>query len=245
MKGGMKWQQYWRSIAQSTERDTRYGYWAPAPLSGGDEAARVFGLASAPQSQQCFGGLGPKCAGGIPDVVNGDVAPRWFGSFRMPDNTSMGYVEIGVAVGSILHDNACLRDMSGLNCNGLGAGDLIKVGGFPAVMEWNKASWNVIDHRTWREVFGPYPTDITWKDLPWFDDLRPTPNRAAMMAQTLSMLAFPGLTEAYHGGETKRSRALKAPSGTDLDDTDVQFCKSGVFTGRWVAPYKAPWGDCK
>jgi hypothetical protein len=94
-------------------------------------------------------------------------------------------------------------------------------------------------------VFGPYPTDITWKDLPWFDDLRPTPNRAAMMAQTLSMLAFPGLTEAYHGGETKRSRALKAPSGTDLDDTDVQFCKSGVFTGRWVAPYKAPWGDCK
>jgi hypothetical protein len=112
-------------------------------------------------------------------------------------------------------------------------------------MEWNKASWNVIDQRTWRETFGPYPTDITWRDLEWYDDIRPVPNRVAKMAPVLSMLAFPGLTESYNGGETKRSRALKAPSGTDLDDTDVQFCKSGAFTGRWVAPYKAPWGDCK
>ena len=245
LRSGTTWKQLWRRIAQSPERESRFGYWAPAPIPTGTEAARVFGLAGAPQSQQCFGGLGPKCAGGIPEIVNGNVAPRWFGSFRLPDNTSMGYVEIGVAVGSILHDNACLRDMTGLNCNGLGAGDLIKIGGFPAVMEWNKASWNVIDQRTWRETFGPYPTDITWRDLEWYDDIRPVRNRVAKMAPVISMLAFPGLTEDYRGGETKRSRALAAPSGTDLDDTDVQFCKSGTFTGRWAVPYKAPWGDCK
>jgi hypothetical protein len=245
LKSGTTWQQLWRRIAQSPERDARFGYWAPAPIPSGTEAMRVFGLASAPQSQQCFGGLGPMCAGGIPDVVNGKVQPSWFGSFRMPDNTSMGYVEIGVAVGSILHDNACLRDMSGLNCNGLGAGDLIKVGGFPAVMEWNKASWNVIDQRTWRATFGPYPTDITWRDLEWYDDIRPTSNRLAMMAPVISMLAFPGLTEYYRGGETKRSRALKAPAGTSLDDTDVQFCASGAFREQGAAPFKASWGICK
>ena len=242
LKSGTTWKQLWRRLAQSPERESRFGYWAPAPMPA-SEAPAVFGIASG--SQQCFGGLGPKCAGGIPEVVNGKVAPAWSGSFRLPDNTSMGYVSIGVAVGSILHDNACLRDMSGLNCNGVGAGDLIKIGGFPAVMEWNKAAWNVIDQRTWRETFGPYPTDQAQREAEWYDDIRPVPNRISMMAPVLSMLAFPGLTESYRGGETRRSRALKAPANTSVDDTDVQFCGSGGFASQGAFPLKASWGICR
>ena len=245
LKAGTTWKQLWRQLAQSPERESRFGYWAPAPIPSGAEAQRVFGLASVPQSQQCFGGLGPKCAGGIPEVVNGKVAPTWSGPFRLPDNTPMGYITIGVAVGSILHDNACLRDMSGLNCNGLGAGDLIKVGGFPAVMEWNKAAWNVIDQRTWRETFGPYPSDVAQREAEWYDDIRPVSNRLAMMAPVLSMLTFPGLTESYRGGETRRSRALKAPASTSVDDTDVQFCGAGAFSSQGVFPLKASWGICR
>jgi hypothetical protein len=243
LKSGTTWKQLWRRIAQSPERESRFGYWAPAPIPTSAEAQGVFGIASGPQS--CFGGLGPKCAGGIPDVVNGKVAPTWSGPFRMPDNTPMGYISIGVAVGSILHDNACLRDMSGLNCNGLGAGDLIKVGGFPAVMEWNKAAWNVMDQRTWRETFGPYPVDAAQREAEWYDDIRPMPNRMAMMAPVLSMLAFPGLTETYRGGETRRTRALKAPATTSVDDTDVQFCGSGAFASQGAFPLKASWGICR
>lgn len=245
LKSGTTWRQYWRQIAQSAERDTRFGYWAPAPIPDATQAKTVFGLPFTPTSQQCFGGLGPKCAGGIPEIVNGNVAPSWFGGFRLPDNTSMAYVAIGVAVGSILHDNACLRDMTGLNCNGLGAGDLIKVGSFPAVMEWNKASWNVIDQRTWRATFGPYPTDTYQRDKEWYDDIRLIPNRPAKMAITLSMLAFPGLTEDYRGGETRQSKALNAPTNTSLDDTDVAFCKSKAFSSTGVFPLKASWGICK
>ncbi|HKP15067.1 MAG TPA: hypothetical protein VJT85_03355 [Gemmatimonadaceae bacterium] len=245
LKAGTTWKQLWRQLAQSPERESRFGFWAPAPIATGAEAQSVFGLASVPQSQQCFGGLGPKCAGGIPEVVNGKVAPTWSGPFRMPDNTSMGYITIGVAVGSILHDNACLSDMSGLNCNGLGAGDLIKVGGFPAVMEWNKAAWNVMDQRTWRETFGPYPSDQAQREAEWYDDIRPVQSRSAKMAPVISMLAFPGLTETYRGRETRRSRALKAPANTSIDDTDVQFCGSGAFASQGAFPLKASWGICR
>jgi hypothetical protein len=245
LKSGTTWKQLWRTIAQSPERESRFGFWAPAPIPSGAEAQQVFGLPNAPSTEHCFGGLGPKCAGGIPGVVNGQVAPAWSGSFRLPDNTSMGYVSIGVAVGSILHDNACLRDRSGLNCNGVGAGDLVKVGGFPAVMEWNKAAWNVIDQRAWRETFGPYPTDLAQRDADWYDDIRPLPNRPSMMAPVLSMLTFPGLTEQYRGGETRRSKALTAPANTSVDDTDVQFCKSGAFASQGSFPLKASWGICR
>lgn len=245
LRAGTKWRQFWRQLAQSRERDSKFGFWAPAPIGTPREARAAFGLSFTPVSQQCFGALGPKCAGGIPDVMNDKVQPAWFGTFRMPDNTSMGYVQIGTAVGSILHDNACLRDMGGLNCNGLGAGDLIKTGLWPASLEWNKAAWNVIDHRSWRETFGPYPTEVNGRDSEWYDDIRLVPNRNAMMADVISMIAFPGLTVQYRGGETRRTKALQAPKGTSLDDTDVGFCKSGAFSSRGFFPLKASWGICR
>jgi hypothetical protein len=156
----------------------------------------------------------------------------------------MAYVALGVAVGSILHDNACLADQSGLNCSGLGAGDLWKHKDWPAALEWNKASWNVLDGRTWREVFGPYPTVRGLQDQ-FFDDLRPVDAREAYMAPILSMVTIPVTTIRYAGTETKRTRALRAPAGTSLDDRDAAFCASGAFAKKESFPGKSGWGFCR
>jgi len=246
LKAGTTWEQLWRQLAHSAERDARFGYWAPAPIPDYRQAQSDFGLAEPPWTpQQCYGGLGPRCSGGIPEEINNGVSPHWFGVFHMPDNTELAYVEIGVAVGSILHDNACLKYMDGLNCNGLGAGDLIKSGLWPAGLEWNKASWNVIDQRTWRATFGPYPTDPGMRERIWYDDLRPATPRFTMVEPAVSIISWPGLTVRYTGGETRQTRALLAPTGTSLDVTDVAFCKSGAFSSTGSFPGKASWGICK
>lgn len=242
LQGGRGWKQLWLELAHSPERDERFGYWAPAPMAGAAHAQRVFGLPFTPRTEQCFGGLGPGCAGTVPFW---GVEPRWFGVFEIPDGPQMAYVSVGVAVGSILHDNACLGNPGGLNCSGLGAGDLIKTGLWPASREWNKAAWNLIDRRTWREVFGPYPTDTEVRLDAWYDDLRRVPNRPAMMAEAIAMYTFPGLTVVYRGGETRQSRALKAPPGTSLDETDAAFCASGKAGERHLAPLKASWVFCQ
>ena len=246
LRAGTTWQQLWRALAHSAERDTRFGYWAAAPIPDSLQAQRDFGLAVPPwASQQCYGGFGPRCGGGIPEEVNNLVSPHWFGVFRMPDNTELAYVEIGVGVGAILHDNACLEHKDGLNCNGLGAGDLVKTGLWAAGLEWNKAAWNVIDQRTWRARFGPYPTDPRLRERNWYDDLRPATARFTMMEPAVSMFSWPGLTVHYTGGETRQSRALLAPPGTSLDVTDVAFCQSGAFSTTGSFPGKASWGVCK
>ncbi len=248
LKGCTTWKQLWRQLAHSAERDTHFGYWAAAPLADPLQAQKDFGLAVPPwTSQQCFGGLGPKCNGGVPEWPNDRVGPVWSGAFYMPDNTRLAYVEIGVAVGSILHDNACLKDKNGLNCNGYDLlGDAVKSGLVPAALEWNKAAWNVLDLRTWRQTFGPYPTDQLLREFDWYDDLRPATARSARMAPVLSVLTVPELTVNPTVGETSQTRALQAPAGTSLDISDSAFCRSaGGFgsTGWFVG--KASWGICK
>jgi hypothetical protein len=245
LKAGTTWKQLWRQLAHSAERDTLFGYWAAAPIPDSLQAQSDFGLDVPPWTpQQCYGGVGPKCDG-IPEEINNYVYPHWYGAFRMPDGTELAYVEIGVAVGSILHDNACLKYKSGLNCNGMGAGDLWKWGGtFPAELEWSKATWNVLDQRLWRATFGPYPTDPIRRDREWYDDLRPVSTRPTRMGLAYSLAVSPDLTERYVGTETPQTRALLAPRGTSLDWTDVAFCRSGTFDSRGSAPFKAPWGIC-
>jgi len=245
LKAGTTWKELWRRLAHSAERDSVFGYWAPAPIPDSVQAQIDFGLVVPPWTpQQCYGGVGPKC-GGIPEEINNYVYPHWYGDFRMPDGTELAYVEMGVAVGSILHDNACLKYKNGLNCNGMGAGDLVKgVGFFPAELEWSKATWNVLDNRVWRATFGPYPTDPIQRDREWYDDLRPAPTRRTLMGLSVSLVSSPDLTEPYTDHETWQTRALKAPSGTSLDQTDVAFCRSGVWSSRGTAPFKAPWGIC-
>jgi hypothetical protein len=240
---GAKWQSFWREIATSAERDQKFGYYAPAPFSTPSEAAAKFGLSRA-NPEQCFGGVGDKCEGGIP-LAYSEVQPRWVRYFTLPDDTQMGIMELGVAVGSILHDNACLVNRSGLNCSGVGPGDLVKTGSYPAGMEWNKAAWNVLDTRNWRERFGPYPVNKDERRRSWYDDLRPMPSREAWMAPVLSMFTVPSQTERYTGGETKASRRLKAGAWRTLDGKDQQFCASATFRQKGETPLKAPWGICQ
>lgn len=238
---GKHWKVYWRELAQSDERDKRFGYWAPAPMPSRDVAKQVFGTKLLPRPEICFGALGPACGGTLPLA---HLEPRWFGHFRLPDGTEMAYVSIGGAVGSILHDNACLADYNGLNCSGLGAGDLWKDTGWPAALEWNKASWNVLNGRTWRDVWGPYPASKYEQSL-FFDDLRAVAARPSKMAVFVSLLTVPLATEPYRGGETKRSHALYAPKGTWLDQPDAAFCASGAFSQQELPPLSSVMGKCK
>ena len=241
---GINWQSFWREIATSDERDQKFGYYAPAPFSSPSQAAAEFGLKSLPIPEQCFGAVGDKCEGGIP-LAYSEVQPRWVKYFTLPDGTQMGIIEVAVAVGSILHDNACVANRTGLNCNGIGAGDLVKTGSYPAGMEWNKAAWNVLDTRNWRERFGPYPVNKDARRGNWYDDLRPMSSREAWMAPVLSMFTAPSQTERYTGGETKASRRLKAAAWRTLDGKDQQFCASGAFRQKGETPLKAPWGICQ
>ena len=240
-RGAAEWKRLWRELAHSDERDQRFGYWAPAPLTSASAAQQKFGLGVTPAVPQiCFGAMGPNC-GGAPTP---NVSPKWFGHFRLPDGTEFAYVNVGVGVGSVTHDYMCLIHREGLNCDGLGAGDLIKHAGWPAALEWNKATWNVLENRVWRDIFGPYPTSA-FHQREFFDDLREVKARPAKLAPILSQLSGIEKTIPYSGAETKRTRALKAPPGTLLDDTDAAYCVTGQFERTMrIAPDKSAFGIC-
>jgi hypothetical protein len=224
-RSATEWKRLWRDLAQSEERDQRFGYWAPAPVASGIAAKQKFELSVTPSMPQiCFGAMGPNC-GGAPTP---NVSPKWFGHFRFPDGTEFAYVNIGVGVGSVGHDYMCLMHREGLNCDGLGAGDLVKHADWKAALEWNKATWNVLENRVWRDNFGPYPTSPLHQ-REFFDDLRVVEARAMKMAPILSQLSGVEKTIPYSGYETRRTRALKAPPGTLLDDTDAAYCATGQF----------------
>jgi hypothetical protein len=240
-RGATEWKRLWRELAHSDERDQRFGYWAPAPLASASAAQQKFGLSVTPAMPQiCFGAMGPNC-GGAPTP---NVSPKWFGHFRLPDGTEFGYVNVGVGVGSVTHDYMCLIHREGLNCDGLGAGDLVKHAGWPAALEWNKATWNVLENRVWRDIFGPYPTSA-FHQREFFDDLRVVKARETKLAPILSQLSGIEKTILYSGAETKRTRALKAPPGTMMDDTDAAYCATGQFerTVR-INPDRSAFGIC-
>lgn len=240
---GEPWTHIWRDVAQSPERERSQGWWAPAPLEPAEVRGR-FNLGMTPGPEQCFGGIGDKCDSPIPGYPS--IAPRWHDTFRLPDGTEMGFVDIGVAVGSILHDNTCLwHHEDGLNCNGLGAGDLTKHASWPGAIEWNKASWNVIDRHYWKATFGPYPTDKDTRRAGWYDDLRPAKAREAWMAPVLGMVTTPDQTIRYSGGETRETARLKAPRGNELDGKDAAFCTSQTFSKTINRLLKAPSGVCQ
>jgi len=245
--GGRPWQAIWRELAQSPERDQRFGHWAPAPLSNVAEAKAVFGQPTMKNAETCFGGLGDKCD---TDIV---ADPVWQNGFTMPDGTLMAYVVVNVAVGSILHDNACLKDSAGLHCDGQAwhwAVDLnpnlaLAKAATPAAIEWNKAVWNVVDGRKWREIFGPYPVDKDIRRSMWYDDLRPVQSREAWMGPVFAVFTIPVHTERYNGAETRRSRALSADPGMFLDYRDAQFCRSQAFSKTESKLGAASWGTCR
>jgi hypothetical protein len=237
--GGWSTERVWTAIAQSDERLVRFGTWAPAQV-GYDSAHEI-----------CFGAIGPKC----------DGAPRsnpvWKDKFTRPDGMEMGYIEIQVSVGSILHDNACLRSGGvGTFCNGLAKGILLD--SLPlatyvqaASLEWNKAAYNTYDGRFWTARFGPYPVNGQER-ANWSDDLTKVSNRPSKMApvlagglQTVGLGGWPVPTIDYKLGESRQSKVLKAPRGTAVDRGDAAFCAAQQYTEEgmwWVAKW---WGTCK
>lgn len=251
MRAGRSWRDLWKEVALSPERDQRYGFYAPAPLTP-DEVTRLYGIPQnlvSAQGEQCFGGVGPNCD--MPKEAR-DFAwtfPRWHDEFVLPDGTRMAFVDVGVVVGSILHDNMCLqvRPVEGHFCKNMllsAVGDVVKTPGTPVAMEWNKAFYNVRDHRGWTATFGPYPLGATARHG-WFDDLRPTAARPAKMAPVLGMLTVPVLNVPYQGPERRASARLQAPPGTKIDQTDVAYCRSKAFSATSNPPLFAPEGTCR
>ena len=251
MKGGAAWTDLWREVATSPERDQKYGFFAPAPMSA-EQVEQLFGIRrdlARKEGEQCFGGVGPGCD--MPKEIK-DFAwtfPRWHDEFVLPNGQRMAWVDVGVVVGSILHDNQCVdvRPTIGHFCGDMVAaafGDFVKSSDTPAGMEWNKAVYNVRDHRGWTATFGPYPIGSTAR-YGWFDDLRPVAARRAMMAPVLSVLTLPTLTVPYTGKERRATTRLKAPSGTKLDQTDIAYCQSSAFSARSSPPLFAPEGTCR
>jgi len=244
LAAGKDWRVIWRELAQSPEREQRFGFWASAPMSL-QEAKVAFGFPNLRVAEQCFGGVGPKCEGGVPDLYRW-VHPRWHDYFTMPDGTEMAYVEVGIVVGSIVHDNVCMDAQQGtaVACQGWElVVDLTKHAGVPGALEWHKATWNVIDERGWRGVFGPYPTNASARRS-WYDDVRPVPARRTMMAAMLGPFALPILDQPYKGQERRATIVLFAPPGTKLDGTDAAFCKSKRFKSEESPLGKAPLGTC-
>ncbi|HJU90433.1 MAG TPA: hypothetical protein VJ672_13680 [Gemmatimonadaceae bacterium] len=244
LAAGKDWRVIWRELAQSPEREQRFGFWASAPMSLQDAKA-TFGFPTLRTAEQCFGGVGPKCEGGVPDLYAW-VHPRWHNYFTMPDGTEMAYVEMGVVVGSILHDNVCMDAQQGtaIACQGWElVTDLTKHGGVPGALEWHKATWNVIDGRGWRAVFGPYPTNMSARRS-WYDDVRPVRARRTMMAAPVGPLGLPILDQPYRGQERRATIVLTAPPGTKLDGTDAAFCTSKKFKSEESPLAKAPLGTC-
>ena len=248
MKGGRAWREVWKELATSAERDRKYGFFAPAPLSR-EEVTRLYGIPQdlvSTEGEQCFGATGPNCDMPKETEIFAWTYPKWQGHFTLPDGTQMAYVNVGVTVGSIYHDNMCLqvRPVTGHFCGislATVAGDFVKNSGTPVAMEWNKAFYNVRDRRGWTGNFGPYPIGNTARHG-WYDDLRPVAARPGKMAPVLGMLTVPILSEDYRGPERRGSLRLEAPSGTKLDQTDVAYCKSKAFRATSSPPLFAPEG---
>ena len=245
LNAGRDWQDIWREIAQSNERDQRYGYWAPAPMLDVAHARQVYNQPGLRNAQACFGGLGDGCDS--PEVGE----PTWDTGFMLPDGTRMAFIEMNVVVGSILHDNACLRNADGLHCDNQAWHwlvehiPLLSSAASDAAIEWNKAVWNLLDGRKWRVRFGPYPVEKSLRRANWFDDLRSIQARTAYMAPVYANITVPSQTERYTGAETRGSHAIAAPPGTAIDSKDAQFCRSGTFLKIESAFGKADWGICK
>jgi hypothetical protein len=181
--------------------------------------------------ERCFGAIGNGC----------DGAPQ-----APTQRLSDGRIKAQIAVGSILHDNCCVRNPDGMMCGG--ASNNIVAGDQLAGMadhqacakEWRKAVYNTLNNRSWVGYFGPYSNNDLSHSIG--NDLRQTAGRTTKMADRSGNFIY-----TYKGGETVETQYLCAPSGTDLDQDDVQFCCSKRFkqTGYMWPAMVGAWGRCE
>jgi hypothetical protein len=249
--GALVWTDVWRSLAQSDARRQLRGSWAPAPIPQLTEARLLFAQPGLVHPETCFGAIGPQCEGGpVTEAV-------WHDEFVLPDGTRMAFVDANISVGAILHDNLCLSTDLGLHCGEAHAWDwyvdlnfidplaIVAKALVPGAREWNKAVWNTIDRRRWRQTFGPYPVVEEVRRASWYDDLTGVTPRQAWMAPVVAIFTIPVHTERYEGGETRWTRTLQAPAGTAIDYRDAAFCRTGSFSGTRQEFGKADAGICR
>lgn len=204
----------------------------------------------------CVGGVGYNCDGLPLPAVQRElqippVEARRSGRFSTKDGRLMEYIQLPVAVGSILHDAACTAQPAGAFCgDSIGVktdfathlpSETIQDPSVGAGAEWNKALENVATHRshpawshgsrTWPGSFGPYPIEADRRGE-YSDDVRLMANRAATLGSppelTIPAILAHHATDA-HGGENLSSRRLTAPDGTPMDLGDQAYCQSLEF----------------
>jgi hypothetical protein len=228
------------------------------------ESAAVWGShrGTHTNSENCVGGIGPKCKGAYPGTPVKPVV-QW--GFTRMDGLPMHYVQMLNAIGSILHDRACLRQTTTYKvvyCSGQ-TPPLDFTAEFPGFKEatdgtneWRKAVYNTRDRRYFYYMHGPYPVPgsenpaasplstggMTAGSLADYyeDDIRTVANRATNLSSWLGA-GVGVLDQVYTRGETKATSIQYAPRGTPLDTSDAAFCMSGAFSGYAVP---GTWGTC-
>lgn len=204
--------------------------------------------------EQCFGAVGAGCEG-VSILAPGQ--PHGDGTYTMY-----------VSVGSIEHDNCCLKNPNGNWCspdmqNPMAAighvgmsqiADWLNQNGACAA-EWRKAFWNAMDHRQWQQRFPISSLSNGHTSYPsgqWSDDLTPVAARPSVLPDPLDNYDLRG----GNYGETATSIVLAAPDGSGLDIDDARFCASGSFRRTWTAGFTwvdrplyglrwaSAWGEC-
>lgn len=200
------------------------------------------GARGAASREGCFGAVGPGCSG-----APGTDAPRIYSSFTTYDGRQMDFLEVATAVGSIVHDTACRSYVGGAWCrqdfgNFLRSETPLLKYGTGAEAEWNKASGDVLTHRFWYTLYGPYPVpDIHallsgahGDAISYSDDLRAVAHQYRYTEVNPGGVLF-GLIDVlppqkWGLREMRATTRLLAPSGTALDSSDKDFCASGSFS---------------
>ena len=234
------------------------------------EAAPVWGArhSGAPNAENCVGGLGPRCKG---TEGSGTPRPANVDPFTRMDGTPMGYIEMAVAVGSIMHDRSCAeaRTVYVVYCNGEPFPDptnpavqkaeqeISKAGLTPGELEWRKAVYNIRDGRYWIYRFGPYPIDGSTDPAAnpsttsgmragspadhFADDTRLLPGRPSAGSST----ATAQWDVPYNREEFAGTTVLFAQPGKSLDPMDGRYCNSAKngFARMESNPFTS-WGVC-
>lgn len=175
--------------------------------------------------QKCFGGSGPQC--GEPKDT--------FHPAKL--NTSDCTATVYVTIGSIMHDNCCLKNpKEGYMCGKQGdwvLGNDQQVCGF----EWNKAFYDSRDGRGWEVTMGPYVKGGKTDDLKSAKarDGRIYDKNGNNRRMWVKHQKNPGDKFWKHAiwnnvQETVASKKLKAPKGTKFQEKeDEAFCASGKW----------------
>lgn len=217
-------------------------------------------------AENCVGGVGPRCKGSAPALPR----PVNVDQFTRMDGVAMNYVQMAVAIGSIIHDRSCAdrRTTYVVYCNGepfpnLNDPSVQRAEAamnttpqiVPGELEWRKAVYNTRDGRVWQFRFGPYPVDGSQDPASaTITNGGMRPGSPADFFQDDIRLRPGRATQGsssptstwdtnYNREEFAQTTVLFAPNGTSLDPMDGRFCGRGTFASFGSTPFTS-WGVC-